>query len=77
MKSLIPTFFYIFLISINSYAIQKTLIQVMQPNVVEDNIEKSISPYNLYIGYPGGYFVGLTCSAYSIQMESKTDSGVI
>jgi hypothetical protein len=74
MKTIFYSIILIFLFLINSYATRETIIQVVQPNVIEESIEESTSTYIYYIGYPFGYSVGLTCAANQIQTQSKVEN---
>ena len=74
MKNIFYAIILSFLFSINSYATRETIIQVIQPNVIEEGIEASTSTYIYYIGYPFGYSVGLTCSANQIQTQAEAEN---
>lgn len=64
--------FFVLLILSFSYATRETIIQVIQPNIIEEGIEYSTSTYIYFIGFPIGYSVRLTCEANSIVTQSGT-----
>ena len=74
MKVSLKSLFVFLFLLMCSYAARETIIQVMQPNVIEEGIESSISTYIKYLGYPVGSAVSLTCSANEIQTESGAEN---
>lgn len=74
MKSILYLIIFNMLFSIQSYATTEIVIQVVQPNVVEEGIFESTSTYIYFIGYPIGFSVGLTCSANQVQTQTKAEN---
>ena len=74
MKRFVMILIVFLLILFCCYATSETIIQVMQPNVVEEGIESSVSTYIRFIGYPVGYSVRLTCTANKILTESGAEN---
>jgi hypothetical protein len=58
----------------NCYSTRETVLKIVQPILIEEGLEESISTYVYFIGHPLASQVELTCSENYIQTECGVEN---
>jgi hypothetical protein len=64
----------IFIIISHCYSTRETVLKIIQPILIEEGLEESISTYVYFIGHPLASQVELTCAENYIQTESAVEN---